>query len=246
MCPGSAVKGRRILGSYCTLWNGLRNARCLPLFFLFFLGLGRITCCRQQALKITWCICVCVCDAALAHGCLWSLTSTFSSVSLQWGGPVATWPPFPSTFSSIFKQTRWAFGSLLRGWRLRGKTRHLCKKKKHRKRVIVKNGAKFSAPTEIWLLQVKQQAGMLTSSITLQPSRFNILSRTCGTLIDMCSQARPVTAVPPKKQNQEKGGTATEGRGERKTSNCSWTEWKLNVREIINLWPKNGVPVLSK
>lgn len=32
MCPGSAVEGRRIQGSYCTLWNGLRNARCLPLF----------------------------------------------------------------------------------------------------------------------------------------------------------------------------------------------------------------------
>lgn len=31
MCPGSAVEGLRIQGSYCTLWNGLRNARCLPL-----------------------------------------------------------------------------------------------------------------------------------------------------------------------------------------------------------------------
>ena len=36
MCPGSAVEGLRILGSYCTLWNGLRNARCLPFFFFFF------------------------------------------------------------------------------------------------------------------------------------------------------------------------------------------------------------------
>lgn len=35
MCPGSAVEGRRIQGSYCTLWNGLWNARCLT-FFLFF------------------------------------------------------------------------------------------------------------------------------------------------------------------------------------------------------------------
>lgn len=35
MCPGSAVEGRRIQGSYCTLWNGPRNARCLPFFFLF-------------------------------------------------------------------------------------------------------------------------------------------------------------------------------------------------------------------
>lgn len=41
MCPGSAVEGRRIQGSYCTLWNGLRNARCLP--FFFSLGLCRIT-----------------------------------------------------------------------------------------------------------------------------------------------------------------------------------------------------------
>lgn len=54
MCPGSAVEGRRIQGSYCTLWNGLRNARCLPFFFLpLSLGLGRITCCRRRALKIT-------------------------------------------------------------------------------------------------------------------------------------------------------------------------------------------------
>lgn len=52
MCPGSAVEGRRIQGSYCTLWNGLRNVRCLP-FFSLSLGLGRITCCRRRALKIT-------------------------------------------------------------------------------------------------------------------------------------------------------------------------------------------------
>lgn len=37
MCTGSAVEGRRIQGSYCTLWNGLRNARCLPcVSFIFF------------------------------------------------------------------------------------------------------------------------------------------------------------------------------------------------------------------
>lgn len=53
MCPGSAVEGRRIQGSYCTLWNGLRNARCL-LFLFFFLCLSRITCWRRQALKIMW------------------------------------------------------------------------------------------------------------------------------------------------------------------------------------------------
>lgn len=55
MCPGSAAGGRRIQGSYCTLWNELRNARCLPfLFFLHFLfwALSRITCWRRQALKI--------------------------------------------------------------------------------------------------------------------------------------------------------------------------------------------------
>lgn len=31
MWPGSAVRGRRIQGSFCTLWNELRNAACLPL-----------------------------------------------------------------------------------------------------------------------------------------------------------------------------------------------------------------------
>lgn len=38
MCPGSAAEGRRIQGSYCTLWNGLRNAKCLPFFFSFRSG----------------------------------------------------------------------------------------------------------------------------------------------------------------------------------------------------------------
>lgn len=37
-CPGSAAGGRRIQGSYCTLWNGLRNARCLTFLFLSFLS----------------------------------------------------------------------------------------------------------------------------------------------------------------------------------------------------------------
>ena len=55
MCPGSAVEGWRIQGSYCTLWNGLRNARCLPFVLLFFFsGLSHITCWRRQALKIMW------------------------------------------------------------------------------------------------------------------------------------------------------------------------------------------------
>lgn len=65
MCPGSAAEGRRIQGSYCTLWNGLRNAKCLPFFFL--LGLGRITCWRRQALKIMWPLC---------DTCVWHCTGT--------------------------------------------------------------------------------------------------------------------------------------------------------------------------
>lgn len=78
MCPGSAVEGRRIQGSYCTLWNGLRNARCLPcVSFIFFRSES------YHMLEATgfednvdpvWNMC----DIALAHGCLWSPTSTFS------------------------------------------------------------------------------------------------------------------------------------------------------------------------
>lgn len=36
MCPGSVVRGRRIQGSYCTLWNGLRNVTCLPFLSGFY------------------------------------------------------------------------------------------------------------------------------------------------------------------------------------------------------------------
>lgn len=51
MCPGSAVEGRRIQGSYCTLWNGFRNARCLR----FFGGLLRSASYDMlQALMIAW------------------------------------------------------------------------------------------------------------------------------------------------------------------------------------------------
>lgn len=79
MCPGSAVKGRRIQGSYCTLWNELRNARCLP--FLGGSGLYHM----QEANDfddngtIVWYMC----DFVLAHGRLLSPTYTFSSDILK-------------------------------------------------------------------------------------------------------------------------------------------------------------------
>lgn len=125
MCPGSAVEGRRILGSYCTLWNGLRNARCLPVFFLFFLGLGRITCCRRRALKITGCVCA-RCRAGTRmfadthlHILLWL------PAAVQWRRGLPPSLPLPSV--SIFKHTRWTFGSPGRRRPL-GKTPHLCEK----------------------------------------------------------------------------------------------------------------------
>lgn len=81
MCPGSAAEGRRIPGSYCTLWNGFWNARCLT-FFLFFVfyfsaALSHITRWRRRALKIIkflW-------TREWHMECFWSLTSEFSCIS---------------------------------------------------------------------------------------------------------------------------------------------------------------------
>lgn len=91
MCPGSAVEGRRIQGSYCTLWNGPRNARCLPfLFFLFFFFFRSGSYHMLEAtgfednVNPAWYMC----DTVLARGCLRSPTSTFSSDSLTiWNLP---------------------------------------------------------------------------------------------------------------------------------------------------------------
>lgn len=77
MWPGSAVEGRRIQGSYCTLWNGLRNARCLPYFRFGLCHMLEATGFEDNVTLL------CMCGTALAHGCLRSPTSTFPSDSLK-------------------------------------------------------------------------------------------------------------------------------------------------------------------
>lgn len=123
MCPGSAVEGLRIQGSYCTLWNGLRNARCLPFFFFLFRSesyhMLEATGFEDNVTPI-WCMC----GTALAHGCLWWPTSTFSSDRLKVAQMNMTKKKPPSAVTQA--DERGHFWSCQQGgWQ----TRHLEKKR---------------------------------------------------------------------------------------------------------------------
>lgn len=124
MCPGSAVEGRRIQGSYCTLWNGLRNARCLPWVFFFFSGSGSYHMLEATGFEANG---MHVCVFAMPF---WMLAVTYLHILLR--HPlvgVQRRRGLPSRPSPAPSSSRHA-GHLVpsRRWRLRGKTRHLCEK----------------------------------------------------------------------------------------------------------------------